>query len=92
MTSYPISDILVMVVFTPYYIYAYKKAFAKRLKVAGEIAKEESIVSSSQIADNVIVENNSAEDCISISENNLESAVVASTMDSGIEENKGCKE
>jgi len=90
--SYPISDILVMVVFTPYYIYAYKKAFAKRLKVAGEIAKEESIVSSSQIADNVIVENNSAEDCISISENNLESAVVASTMDSGIEENKGCKE
>ena len=40
-----------MVVFTPYYIYAYKKAFAKRLKVAGEIAKEESIVSSSQIAD-----------------------------------------
>ena len=90
--SYPISDILVMVVFTPYYIYAYKKAFAKRLKVAGEIAKEESIVSSSQIADNVIVENNSAEDCISISENNLESAVVASTMDSGIEENKSCKE
>ncbi len=90
--SYPISDILVMVVFTPYYIYAYKKAFAKRLKVAGEIAKEESIVSSSQIADNVIVENNSAEDCISISESNLESAVVASTMDSGIEENKSCKE
>ena len=90
--SYPISDILVMVVFTPYYIYAYKKAFAKRLKVAGEIAKEESIVSSSQIADNVIVENNSTKDCISISENNLKSAVVASTMDSGIEENKSCKE
>lgn len=90
--SYPISDILVMVVFTPYYIYAYKKAFAKRLKVAGEIAKEESIVSSSQIVDNVIVENNSTKDCISISENNLESAVVASTMDSGIEENKSCKE
>ena len=49
--SYPISDILVMVIFTPYYIFAVKKAFAKRIKnketvLDSELNKEFSVVES----------------------------------------------
>ncbi len=32
--SYPVSDAIVMIIFTPYYFFAYKKAFAKRRKIA----------------------------------------------------------
>lgn len=38
--SYPLSDIFVMVIFTPYYFYAFKKAFAKRLKNAQSVQEE----------------------------------------------------
>lgn len=49
--SYPISDILVMVIFTPYYIFAVKKAFAKRMKnkeivLDSELNKDFSVVES----------------------------------------------
>ncbi len=67
--SYPISDVLVMVIFTPYYLVAVKKAFAKRRNMqpasdmegvlSTEIMLEESIaadIMTSDIQDNVRVE------------------------------------
>ncbi len=51
--SYPISDILVMVIFTPYYFFAYKKAFAKRIKNNQQSSEEIANQNSEVIQENV---------------------------------------
>lgn len=76
--SYPLSDIFVMVIFTPYYFYAVKKAFKKRKqiqKTADVVVNQNDIAIQQVIADNT--------------KGDVElSLLAASTMEDGYNENE----
>jgi len=69
--SYPLSDILVMLIFTPYYFFAVKKAFAKR-KIAQAVPENQEL---ENIADKAAIESN-INDCLATEE----ALIVADTM------------